>query len=161
MLMTVPYPQPMCSTTERKWSLFFQTLLVFTNSPDGRVGCKYSCKESCVGSSPNVGMSFLNCILFIFCACCAHMNNKYLLKLCLYIIKIYVSNFCVELIPTATGNGYPKCNYSVMNMRSSNFHMYIYLNNIHMHNFNEYLCKHNVRKKINLGFHFLPTTECQ
>jgi hypothetical protein len=28
-----------------------------------------------------------------------------------------------------------------------------------MHNFNEYLCKHNVRKK-NVGFHFLPTTKC-
>jgi predicted adenine nucleotide alpha hydrolase (AANH) superfamily ATPase len=56
-------------------------------------------------------------------------------------------NFCIELIPTATGNGYPKCNYSVMNMRSSNFHIYIYMNNKHVHNFNEYFCKHNVRQK--------------
>jgi hypothetical protein len=32
-------------------------------------------------------------------------------------------NLCVELIPTATANGYPKCNYSVMNMRSSNFRL--------------------------------------
>jgi hypothetical protein len=30
-------------------------------------------------------------------------------------------NFCVEIIPTATANVYPKCNYSVMNTRSSNF----------------------------------------
>jgi hypothetical protein len=30
-------------------------------------------------------------------------------------------NFWVDLMPTATANGYPKCNYSVMNTRSSNF----------------------------------------
>jgi hypothetical protein len=30
-------------------------------------------------------------------------------------------NFYVYLILTATANGYPKCNYSAMNMRSSNF----------------------------------------
>jgi hypothetical protein len=29
-------------------------------------------------------------------------------------------NLCIELIPTATANGYPKCNYSVMNTQSSN-----------------------------------------
>jgi hypothetical protein len=29
--------------------------------------------------------------------------------------------FCVDLIPTATANGYSKCNYSAMNTRSSNF----------------------------------------
>jgi hypothetical protein len=31
------------------------------------------------------------------------------------------------------------------------------MNNIHVHNFIECLCKHNVRKRRNLGFHFLPT----
>jgi hypothetical protein len=30
-------------------------------------------------------------------------------------------NFCVELITTATTNGYPKCNYCVTTTRSSNF----------------------------------------
>jgi hypothetical protein len=30
-------------------------------------------------------------------------------------------NFCVELIPTETANGYPKCNYSVINTRSTKF----------------------------------------
>jgi hypothetical protein len=34
-----------------------------------------------------------------------------------------------------------------MNTRSTNFHVYIYVNYIHVHNFNKYLCKHNVRKK--------------
>jgi hypothetical protein len=26
-------------------------------------------------------------------------------------LKYIFKNLCVELIPTATGNGYPKCNY--------------------------------------------------
>jgi hypothetical protein len=30
-------------------------------------------------------------------------------------------NVCVQLISTATANGYPKCNYSDINKRSSNF----------------------------------------
>jgi hypothetical protein len=62
------------------------------------------------------------------------------------LLKHMSQNVCVELIPTATANGYPKCNYSVMNTRSSNFHIYIYMNNTHSHDFKEYLCKRNVGK---------------
>jgi tellurite resistance-related uncharacterized protein len=36
-------------------------------------------------------------------------------------------NVCVKLIPTANANGYPKCIYSVMNTRSSEFSLYVML----------------------------------
>jgi hypothetical protein len=49
-----------------KWRLYLQKLLTFTSSPGGRVECWCSYKEHVFGSSPNVGMSFLNFILFIF-----------------------------------------------------------------------------------------------
>jgi hypothetical protein len=35
----IPNRQRMCSTAERKWRLYLQTLLVFTSSPGGRVEC--------------------------------------------------------------------------------------------------------------------------
>jgi hypothetical protein len=64
--MTLPNRQRMCSPAERKWRLYFQTLLVFAHTPGGRIECSCSCTEHVFGSSPNVGMSFLNSILFIF-----------------------------------------------------------------------------------------------
>jgi hypothetical protein len=52
--------------------------------------------------------------------CCARANNTH--SNCAFILLKYMSqNFCIQLTPTATANGYPKCNHSVMKTRSSNF----------------------------------------
>jgi hypothetical protein len=94
ILMTLPNRRPMSSTAEQKWSLYLQTFLVFTSSPGGRVWYQYSYKEHVLGSSPNVGMHFLNFILFIFCACWARKNNTRWNCACI-LLKYIFQNFCV------------------------------------------------------------------
>jgi hypothetical protein len=89
-----------------------------------------------------------------FCACCTRTNNNHWNWLVFY--WNMSQNFCVELILTATANGYPKCNYSVMNTRSSisihththrHTHTYIYIYIIYTCIFSMSVCANTTWRK--------------
>jgi hypothetical protein len=98
MLKTLPYRQRMCSTAERKWRLYFQTLLVFTriaHAVEYNIRC--SCKEHVFGSSPNVGTSFLNFIIFIF---------MYVVLAQIIVIEIVLVYYWNDCLKTSAYNSY-------------------------------------------------------